>query len=245
VTQGAHWIQADWAAPPGITAGCSLRTGGVSSGKFGSLNLGLHVGDDPVAVNENRERFVAGCGLPSAPLWLSQVHRTRVARDPEPETEADASVTSKAGLVLAVMVADCLPVLFASDDGTEVAAAHAGWRGLSAGVLENTVRAFDKPPRNLVAWLGPAISQAAFEVGDEVRQAFIDWNAAVSDCFVRNDRDRWQADLYGLARQRLQAIGVQRISGGEFCTYADAGRFFSYRRDGQCGRMAAFVFRSA
>lgn len=245
MTQGAHWIQADWAAPPGITAGCSLRTGGVSSGKFGSLNLGLHVGDDPVAVNENRERFVADCGLPSAPLWLSQVHRTRVARDPEPETEADASVTSKAGLVLAVMVADCLPVLFASDDGTEVAAAHAGWRGLSAGVLENTVRAFDKPPRNLVAWLGPAISQAAFEVGDEVRQAFIDWNAAVSDCFVRNDRDRWQADLYGLARQRLQAIGVQRISGGEFCTYADAGRFFSYRRDGQCGRMAAFVFRSA
>jgi len=245
VTEGAHWIQADWAAPPGITAGCSLRTGGVSSGEFGSLNLGLHVGDDPVVVNENRERFVADCGLPSAPLWLSQVHRTRVARDPEPETEADASVTSNAGVVLAVMVADCLPVLFASDDGTEVAAAHAGWRGLSAGVLENTVRAFEKPPQNLLAWLGPAISQAAFEVGDEVRQAFIDWNAAASDCFVRNERDRWQADLYGLARQRLQAIGVQRISGGEFCTYADAGRFFSYRRDGQCGRMAAFVFRRA
>jgi len=245
VTQGAHWIQADWAAPPGITAGCSLRTGGVSSGEFGTLNLGLHVGDDPVAVNENRERFVAGCGLPSAPLWLSQVHRTRVARDPEPETEADASVTSKTGIVLAVMVADCLPVLFASDDGTEVAAAHAGWRGLSAGVLENTVRAFQKPPQNLVAWLGPAISQAAFEVGDEVRQAFIDWDAAASDCFVRNERGRWQADLYGLARQRLQAIGVQRISGGEFCTYADAGRFFSYRRAGQCGRMAAFVFCNA
>ena len=198
-----------------------------------------------MVVNENRERFVADCGLPSAPLWLSQVHRTRVARDPEPETEADASVTGKTGLVLAVMVADCLPVLFASDDGTEVAAAHAGWRGLSAGVLENAVRAFEKPPQNLVAWLGPAISQAAFEVGDEVRQAFIDWNAAASDCFVRNERDRWQADLYGLARQRLQAIGVQRISGGEFCTYADAGRFFSYRRDGQCGRMAAFVFRRA
>jgi len=205
----------------------------------------MHVGDNPLAVNENRQRIAEVCGLPSAPLWLSQVHGTRIAPDPEPGTEADASVTSKTGLVLAVMVADCLPVLFASDDGSEVAAAHAGWRGLSAGVLENTVGAFANSPQNLVAWLGPAISQAAFEVGDEVRQAFIESDGAASDCFVRNERGRWQADLYGLARQRLQAIGVKRISGGDFCTYTDAGRFFSYRRDGQCGRMAAFVFRSA
>jgi YfiH family protein len=203
------------------------------------------VGDDPGAVSENRQRFAAECGLPAEPLWLSQVHGTVVAEDPVRGAEADAAFTRRAGTVCAVMVADCLPVLLTTDDGKEIAAAHAGWRGLAAGVLENTVSSFRTPPQRLLAWLGPAISQAAFEVGDEVRQVFVENDRSATGCFVPNERDRWQADLYELARQRLQAIGVRRVFGGGWCTHGDPGRFFSYRRDGQCGRMAAFVFRNA
>lgn len=240
----SNWIRADWPVPDGIIAGCTLRTGGVSTGTYESLNLGAHVGDDFAAVSENRRRFLSECALPGEPAWLSQVHGTRVAVDPVPGTEADAALTGSPGVVCAIMVADCLPILFASKDGGRVAAAHAGWRGLAAGILENTIGEFGVAPDRLVAWLGPSISQSAFEVGDEVRQAFMDTNDDASACFDANDRGRWQADLDGLARQRLAAAGVGSIYGGGLCTWSDAGRFFSYRRDGQCGRMAAFIWRS-
>lgn len=235
-------ISADWPAPPGIIAGCTLRHGGVSQGHYASLNLGAHVADNDAAVLENRRRFRSQCGLPSEPRWLSQVHGVTVAVEGSPTT-ADAALTRKADVVCAVLTADCLPVLLVSADGSELAVAHAGWRGLNAGVLEATVGKFSSRPASLLAWFGPAISQAAFEVGGEVRDAFMKYDAAAADCFVENQRGRWQADLYALARQRLANAGVTQVFGGNFCTYADSGRFFSYRRDGECGRMASFIFR--
>jgi len=238
-------IPAGWHAPSGIVAGCTTRLGGVSNGVYESLNLGGHVGDNSRAVVENRKRFRTLCDLPAEPLWLNQVHGCNIVRDPAVGAEADAAYTSLSDNVCVVMVADCLPVLFASADGTEIAAAHAGWRGLAAGVLENSVAEFAAPAAEIMAWLGPAISSAEFEVGDEVRDAFCAFDEAAANCFRRNRRDRWQADLYGLARQRLERAGVGEISGGEFCTYREPDRFFSYRRDGPCGRMAAFVFRRA
>jgi YfiH family protein len=237
------WIPADWQAPPGVVAGCTTRVGGSSDGIYASLNLGAHVGDDPAAVAENRRRFKNICDLPSEPRWLNQVHGAGVARDPDVGTEADAGYTASPDMVCVVMVADCLPVLFASADGREIAAAHAGWRGLAAGVLENTIAEFAAPAGEIRAWLGPAISAPEFEVGDEVRDAFCIGDDAATACFRRNDRGRWQADLYELARQRLGRAGVTDISDGGLCTCRDRARFFSYRRDGQCGRMAAFVFR--
>jgi YfiH family protein len=194
-------------------------------------------------VHENRRRFVADCGLPAEPAWLAQVHGNTVVVDPPAGTEADALMTINPDTVCAIMVADCLPVLFCTADGSAVAAAHAGWRGLAAGVLENTISQFGVAPERLLAWLGPAISQAAFEVGDEVRSEFVGQHNAAGEHFVRNASGRWQADLYGLARLRLEAAGVGQIFGGGLCTFGDAERFFSYRRDGQCGRMAAFIFR--
>ena len=237
------WIQADWSAPEGVVAGCSTRDGGVSLGRYASLNLGEHVGDEQDSVRENRRRLASACELPSEPVWLNQVHGKDVVTAPEAGMTADASMTDQRNVVCVVMVADCLPVLFCNDDGSRVAAAHAGWRGLAAGVLENTVDAFDDPPERLQAWLGPAISQPAFEVGDEVREAFLAHDPAAGRHFEQNARRRWQADLYGIARQRLSAAGVRRVTGGDFCTYGDEARFFSHRRDGTCGRMAAFVFR--
>ena len=237
------FIAADWSAPGGVVAGCTTRRGGVSGAAFRSLNLGDHVGDDAAAVSENRRRFVAARGLPGEPRWLRQVHGADVIVEPVAGDEADAALSRTAGVVCTVMVADCLPVLICSNDGREIAATHGGWRGLAAGVLENTVAAFDTLPGQLCAWLGPAISQRAFEVGDEVRRAFIGGNADAAASFVRNDNGRWQADLFDLARQRLNAVGVGNVSGGGLCTYSDPERFFSYRRDGQCGRMAAFIYR--
>jgi YfiH family protein len=239
------WRRAEWPAAPGIVAGCTLRTGGVSRGVYRSLNLGAHVGDDPQAVAENRRRFLADTGLPAEPAWLDQVHGSAVAVDPAPGVEADACYTTRTGAVCAVLVADCLPVLLTAADGSELAAAHAGWRGLAAGVLENTIAGFRSDPGAILAWLGPAISQAAFEVGDDVRDAFLVRDARAAGCFLANDRGRWQADLYGLARRRLSAAGVTKVFGGDSCTCADTERFFSYRRDGQCGRMAAFICRMA
>lgn len=238
-----EWIAADWPAPPGIVAGCSVRHGGVSQGSYASLNLGAHVADDDAAVLENRRRFRLQCGLPAEPRWISQVHGTIVAVGDSPTT-ADAAFTRKSNVVCAVLTADCLPVLFVSADGSELAVAHAGWRGLNAGVLEATTGEFSSLPAEMLVWLGPAISQAAFEVGSEVRDAFLKNDAAAVDCFVANQHGRWQADLYGLARQRLTRAGITQVFGGDFCTYADSGRFFSYRRDGVCGRMASFIFRA-
>lgn len=240
-----EWIRANWPAPDGVVAGCTIRQGGVSEGKFASLNLGAHVGDADEHVADNRRRFREICELPADPLWLNQVHGTDVATDRQSiaPAKADAVVTREPGRVCAVMTADCLPVLFVSSAGDELAAAHAGWRGLCNGVLENTLQAFRTPAADILSWLGPAISQRNFEVGDDVRQAFIGQNDQAANHFSPNERGRWQADLYALARQRLNAAGVERIYGGDACTYDDSQRFFSYRRDGQCGRMASFVFR--
>jgi len=237
------WIEASWPAPGCVVAGCTTREGGVSGGAYASLNLGNHVGDDPAAVAENRRRFRSSLQLSAEPAWLCQVHGNHVAIDPALGSEADSAITSRVQVACVVMVADCLPVLFCSKDGGQVAAAHAGWRGLAAGVLENTVDAFDARPASLLAWLGPAISQSSFEVGDEVRAAFVASAPEADVHFTRNERGRWQADLYGLARQRLAAIGVRDVFGGEFCTFRDSQRFFSHRRDGTSGRVAGFIFR--
>jgi polyphenol oxidase len=239
-----QWLTADWPVPAGVVAGTTLRIGGASEGLYASLNLGAHVGDDPDAVRTNRRRFVEACRLPREPPWLRQVHGTRVmaAHSAAPAQPADAIVANRPGAVCAVLTADCLPVVFASSSGTEIAVAHAGWRGLSAGVLEATVAALAAPPRELLAWLGPAISQAAFEVGDEVREVFVQTDPDAAVHFRRNDRARWQADLYGLARFRLERCGVTRVFGGDRCTFGEPDAFFSYRRDGQCGRMATFAY---
>lgn len=241
-------LSANWQAPPGVHAVCTLRTGGVSAAPFASLNLGLHVGDDPAAVTENRRQVAAVLRLPGEPLWLQQVHGTNVAdadAGVQPGREpADAIVTRHAGRVLAIMVADCLPVLFASEDGAMLGAAHAGWRGLAAGVLEATVAAMGVAPRRIHAWLGPAIGPAHFEVGDEVRAAFLAHAPGAAAGFAANARGRWQCDLALLARARLAALGVERVWSAALCTYAREAQCFSFRRDGRTGRMAALLWRT-
>jgi YfiH family protein len=239
------WIAAEWPAPDNIVAGTTVRSGGVSQGEFSSLNLAAHVGDDADSVAENRRRFISDCGLPSEPQWLSQVHGDTVIIAPAGSlaAEADAGISREADVVCTVLTADCLPVLFTARDGSEVAAAHAGWRGLSAGILEKTVAAMKAEPDQILAWLGPAISQPAFEVGAEVREAFLGTSAEAAGHFIENERGRWQADLCGLAGLRLKSCGVKRQFGGGLCTYGEPDCFFSYRRDGRCGRMASFVFR--
>jgi polyphenol oxidase len=235
----------EWRAPRGVRAAFTLRGGGVSLAPYDSLNVGAHVGDNPAAVTENRRRVRARLNLPAEPAWLEQVHGTRVAdldaRD-EARSGADAVLTRHAGRVCAVQVADCMPVLLAARDASVVAVAHAGWRGLAAGVLEETVVRLGVAAQELIAWLGPAISARHFEVGDEVRAAFLERDPAASDAFVPNARRRWQCDLAALARRRLAALGVTEVSGGTWCTYTDPARFFSFRRDGRCGRMAALIW---
>ena len=237
-------LRPDWEAPAGVRAAFTLRAGGVSVAPYDSLNLGAHVGDVPAAVAENRQRVHASLALPAEPNWLQQVHGVEVLDLDAPGSSlaADAAVTRTAGRVCVIQVADCMPVLFAARDGSAVGAAHAGWRGLAGGVLEATVRKLGVAPDQLLAWLGPAISQEHFEVGDDVRTAFMSHDPSAAPAFVGNPRGRWQCDLYALARRRLAALGVQDVSGGGWCTFADAARFFSYRRDGQCGRMAALIW---
>ena len=236
----------DWPAPRSVRAAFTLRNGGVSIVPFDSLNVGAHVGDSPASVAENRRRVRSELNLPSEPAWLEQVHGTRVADLDVPVEDsrgpADAVLTRLSGRVCAVQVADCMPVLFAVRDASAVAVAHAGWRGLAAGVLEATVAKLAVAPSELIAWLGPAISARHFEVGDEVRVAFLAQDPGASGAFAPNDRSRWQCDLAALALRRLAGLGVTEVSGGTWCTYADATRFFSFRRDGRCGRMAALIW---
>lgn len=236
----------DWAAPPAVHAHFTLREGGVSAGAFASLNLGAHVGDSAAAVLENRQRVRARLGLPADPVWLEQVHGADVLELDGTGTQrpapADAVIARHAGRVCAVQVADCMPVLFAARDASAVAVAHAGWRGLAAGVLKATVMRLGVEPRQLLAWLGPAISAPHFEVGDEVRAAFAARDPGATVAFTPNARGRWQCDLTALARRQLEALGVMDVSGGTWCTYADPARFFSFRRDGRCGRMAALIW---
>jgi polyphenol oxidase len=235
----------DWPAPARVRALITTRAGGVSRGAFESLNLGDRVGDDPVAVAENRARVAAH--VPRPPLWLRQVHGTRVAHaaTDHPGCEADAAIAREPGEVLVVMTADCLPVLLADDGGTAVAIAHAGWRGLAAGVIERSVAALRVQPEHLVAYLGPAIGPSAFEVGNEVREAFVAADAAAAAAFAPGVPGKWLADLYALGRLRLARLGTTRVFGGQFCTYSEPERFFSYRRDGITGRMASLIWLEA
>jgi polyphenol oxidase len=236
----------EWPVPSAVRAAFTLRTGGVSSPPYATLNVGARVGDDPAAVLENRRRVCTQLELPAEPMWLEQVHGTDVADLDAPVgaqlASADAVLTRHAGRVCAVQVADCLPVLLAARDGSVVAVAHAGWRGLAAGVLEATMGRIGLGPARLLAWLGPAISQAHFEVGEEVRETFLAQDPQAASAFTSNARRRWQCDLVALARRRLAALGVGAVYGGAWCTYADAERFFSFRRDGRCGRMAALIW---
>ncbi|MFP1754006.1 purine nucleoside phosphorylase YfiH [Lonsdalea quercina] len=236
-------IQPDWPAPASIRSCSTTRSGGSSREPYASLNLGHHVGDDIACVEQNRRRLVADAELPAEPHWLQQVHGTQVVNldDAFPGTTGDAVYTSRQGKVCAVMTADCLPVLFCSLKGNEVAAAHAGWRGLQAGVLEQTLQAFRAAPSDIMAWLGPAIGPQQFEVGAEVREAFMESDPAAAHAFVARD-DKYLADIFQLARLRLRAAGVSRIYGGEYCTVSRPQHFFSYRRDGVTGRMASLIW---
>lgn len=233
-----------WPVPKGVAACSSTRIGGVSVAPYDSLNLGAHCGDNPEHVEENRRRLFAAGALPSDPVWLEQVHGTHVLSldgSPYASKRADASYSRTPGTVCAVMTADCLPVLFCNLDGTEVAAAHAGWRGLCEGVLEETVSCFSDKPGNILAWLGPAIGPTAFEVGPEVREAFMAKDAQ-ADAAFRPQGDKYFADIYQLARQRLANVGVELVYGGEFCTHSQPENFFSYRRDRTTGRLASFIW---
>lgn len=237
-------ILPDWPLPKGVAACSSTRVGGVSLPPYDSLNLGAHCGDNAEHVEENRARLFAAGGLPSKPEWLEQVHGTDVltlSGGPYASKRADASYSNTPGTVCAVMTADCLPVLFCNQAGTEVAAAHAGWRGLCAGVLEQTVACFTDKPENLLAWLGPAIGPQAFEVGAEVREAFMGHDPQADSAF-RPHGEKYFADIYQLARQRLASVGVRHVFGGDRCTFSDKDNFFSYRRDKTTGRMASFIW---
>ncbi len=237
-----EYIRPDWPTPDGVRALSTTRLGGASRAPWAGFNLGGHVGDDAAAVLANRSQLRRE--LPGEPLWLGQVHGTRcvdaaVAQSGE---AADASFTRRRGVVCAVLTADCLPVLLCDERATVVGVAHAGWRGLAAGVVEATVAAMGEPGEQLMAWLGPAIGPSAFEVGSEVRESFVAADAGAAGAFVPAADGKWLCDIYRLARQRLAALGIRRVAGADFCTVGDPRRFFSYRRDGITGRMASLVW---
>lgn len=251
-------LPANWPAPGNIHAFTTLRHGmGVSKLPFDEFNLGNRYseqGDNPGAVEKNRELLVREFSLPARPHWLRQVHGVDVLRfdsAPEPtgnflqdEPVADASVTSKKNVVLAVLTADCLPVLFCNEDGSEIAAAHAGWRGLADGMLENTVGAMQSSPEKIMAWLGPAAGPCAYEIGADVRDAFIKHDQTASSAFLSTRENHWIVDLYQIARTRLEATGVKKIYGGDHCTISEPEMFFSHRREQRTGRMASLIWMS-
>jgi hypothetical protein len=238
------WIIPQWPALRRVKAVSTTRAGGHSTGPWNGLNLGSGCGDDPAAVAKNRA--VLRTYLPATPQWLRQVHGAAVFSHSIPaasagEFVADAQVAFEPGQICVVLTADCLPVLFSNRAGTRVGAAHAGWRGMAAGVLENTVQALGAPPDHLMAWLGPAIGADVYEVGDDVKAAFTDRDSTGAACF-RKKGARWLFDLYAMARHRLTRCGVIDISGGSHCTYSEARRFYSHRRDGTTGRTASLVW---
>ncbi|WP_215787348.1 purine nucleoside phosphorylase YfiH [Pantoea dispersa] len=239
----SDWIVPQWPAPARVQAYSTTRHGGVSAAPWDSLNLGAHVGDEADCVMHNRQRVVGQLALPAMPQWLEQVHGQTVARLPAAAAvpRADAAITRESGVVCAVMTADCLPVLFCSHDGSEVAAAHAGWRGLCHGVLEQTLAQFHCPATEIHAWLGPAIGPQAFEVGAEVRSAFLAQDAA-ADAAFRPAGEKYFADIWLLATQRLLAAGVRSVTADARCTYQESADFFSFRRDGITGRMATLIW---
>jgi polyphenol oxidase len=239
------WIAPEWPAPPRVRSLITTRNNGVSTGAHASFNLGLRAGDNPLAVAANRA--ILRGHLPQDPVWLRQVHGARVVRADEVVElpEADAAYTRQPGTVCAVMIADCMPVLLCDARASVVGVAHAGWRGLSSGVIENTIASMDVAADQLLAFLGPAIGPAAFEVGPDVRDAFLAADAAAGAAFKAHREGKWLADLYLLARQRLSRRGVRRIYGGGLCTLRDPARFYSYRRDKTTGRMAALIWLDA
>lgn len=244
VSHSNSYILPTWPAPVSVFACVSTRIGGVSNVPFDGLNLGLHVDDDPAAVNQNRQLFASYIDMPDSATWLNQVHGIDIVQLPCDSLlkSADAATTRTINQVCAVLTADCLPVFFCDQSGTQVAVAHAGWRGLCAGVLESTLAQFDEKD-DVMAWLGPAIGPSAFEVGDDVREAFLLEDSEAALAFRPSQQPgKWLADLYQLARQRLLSAGIKQVYGGDYCTFTESERFFSYRRDGMTGRMASVIW---
>ncbi|WP_297814023.1 peptidoglycan editing factor PgeF [uncultured Methylophaga sp.] len=246
MTDALPLLRPDWPAPSNIHAFSTYRQGGISLPPYDSLNLGDHVGDDAQAVADNRQRLLTQAHLPAEPLWLQQVHGNDVidARHWTTAISADASYSNQPDQVCTVLTADCLPVLFTDRSGRQVAAAHAGWRGLLAGVLEKPLACFSGRREDILVWLGPAIGPQQFEVGREVFEAFCERDNAASRAFQQRDADHFLADIYLLARQRLAQAGVTAVFGGEHCTVSEADKFYSYRRDGDTGRMASLIWIS-
>ena len=245
---GDRLLQFDWPLPRGVRAAFTTRNGGTSPAPWDSFNLAGHVGDAAEVVAANRAQLVSQLALPAEPAWLNQVHGSEVVDLDSRQLSGgpvtgDASIAGSPARVCVILVADCLPVLFATRDGRRIGAAHAGWRGLAGGVLEATVKALAVDPSTLTAWLGPAISREHFEVGADVRYAFLGSDPGAESLFAPNSRGRWQADLVGLARRHLERLGVGLVAGGHWCTYADRTHFYSYRRDGGGGRMAALIWK--
>lgn len=235
-----NWIKADWPAPGFIKAGTTTRQGGASHAPYESFNLATHVGDDPAAVMKNR----AELSLPADPQWLEQVHSTEAVLLPSKQhvLKADASFTTSKNIVCAVMTADCLPLLITDQDGSCVAAIHAGWRGLCNGIVEATINKLPVAAEQLLVWLGPAIGPDVYEVGQEVYDAFTSDNEEARQAFVPASEGHWLFDIYRLARMRLIKLGVMQIFGGDHCTFTEKEHFFSYRRDGITGRMASLIW---
>jgi len=238
-----HWITTEWPAPASVHAATTLRTGGVSFGAFNSLNAALHVGDNAEFVRQNRTIIKEMLDLPGEPVWLEQIHSNKAvdAANSGLLQQADASYTDKPGVICAVMTADCLPVLVCASEGSQVAAIHAGWRGLLTGVIGNTLA--EIASHDVLVWLGPAIGPDCFEVGDDVRDAFLLKSTAFSTAFKARGKGKWLADIYQLARIDLAALGVHKIYGGTFCTVTEQERFYSYRRDKETGRMVTLIWR--
>jgi YfiH family protein len=243
MNKNKHWLVPDWPAPANIHAASTLRTGGVSQGIYASLNLAAHVSDDADRVRQNRQIIREMLNLPAEPVWLDQIHSNCAVKAGKTTSlqQADASYTNETGVVCAVMTADCLPLLVCSKDGAQVAAIHAGWRGLLAGVISNTILAMQQ--QNLLVWLGPAIGPDCFEVGAEVRDAFLEKSAAFNAAFKKQSSGKWLADIYQMARIELAALGIANVYGGTNCTVTEHERFYSYRRDTQTGRMATLIWR--
>jgi polyphenol oxidase len=236
-------LQPEWDAPASVRAFTTTRAGGFSAPPYASLNLGRHVGDDDSCVARNRAEVARRLSLPQEPGWIRQTHSARATLlESESEREADAAITRQAGIVAAIMTADCLPVLLCNREGTEVAALHAGWRGLQAGIIDATLARMQTPASELLAWIGPGISQDNFEVGDEVRAAFIESIEDSSSFFLPHDAGHWLCDLAGIAAQVLGRLGVAAVSRDRHCTYRDEHLFFSYRREGVTGRMASLIW---
>lgn len=243
MNKNKHCLVADWPAPANVHAATTLRTGGVSVNGYASLNPASYVGDEPESVSQNRQLISTMLTLPSEPIWLNQTHSNHAVRADVSDfpMAADASYSNEAGVVCTVMTADCLPLLVCSADGKEIAAIHAGWRGLVNGIIDNTIAAFQS--RDVLVWLGPAIGPKHFEVGADVLAAFITRSGDYAAGFKQQSQDKWLADIYQLARINLVALGINKVYGGGLCTVTDHKRFYSYRRDKVTGRMATMIWR--